>query len=459
MGTVLVKNADRMMTSAKPLEDGIEFTFADGRKGLLPFTAIPEVVEGDNLASVELPNPYEVRLLIKSGEAVELPWDFVCHYCDASYRPRVEAVGLAGRQAIGAKIRKQRESAGLTQEGLAQAAGIGRVTLVRIENGAQSPGYGTLVSLARAMGRPIGELVGGEEGIVALGGGLDDSQEVQNAMDIGGFTFQPVSPIIAEREASGVVKEFDPAPRYFNVKGLPLNPFGKGPFCKFRLGVRDQQKALDIFGIYAGVYAIVAPNEKVLYVGRSAGRTTTLIKRFNTGYGQISPKNCYDGGQSTNCRVNGRILTLLKEGTSPSVFFHQTLDGGGAIHLESQVLNKIENPPWNLSIPHRIQSEGSQVVSFGGAVPITQPTMPSRGQTYKDGFIEELKRKFREGESRGQQFLDIRAGQLHKEVGGPNRMPILCSAMEELKRDEDEYLDRPPKGKGPNLRIRYRLPR
>ncbi len=38
-------------------------------------------------------------------------------------------------------------------------------------------------------------------------------------------------------------------------------------------------------------------------------------------------------------------------------------------------------------------------------------------------------------------------------------MPILCSAMEELKRDEDEYLDRPPKGKGPNLRIRYRLPR
>ena len=163
MGAVLVKNADRMMTSAEPLEDGIEFTFADGRKGLVPFTAIPEVVEGDYLVSVELPNPYEVMLFVKSGEEVELPWDFVRHYCDDSYRPRVEGVALAGRQAIGAKIRKTRETAGLTQEVLAQAAGIGRVTLVRIEKGDQSPRYETLVSLAQALRQPIQELVAGEE--------------------------------------------------------------------------------------------------------------------------------------------------------------------------------------------------------------------------------------------------------------------------------------------------------
>ena len=160
MGAVLVKNADRMMTSADPLIGGIEFTFADGRKGLVPFAAIPEVVEGDNLSSVELPNPYEVILLTKSGDTVELPWDFVRHYCEASYRQRVEAVGLAGRQAIGVSIRHLRESAGITQEALAQAAGIGRVTLVRIENAAQSPRYETLVSLARALGRPLQGLVG-----------------------------------------------------------------------------------------------------------------------------------------------------------------------------------------------------------------------------------------------------------------------------------------------------------
>ena len=159
MSVILVKNADRMMTSADPLKEGIEITFADGCRGLVPFTDIPEVNRFENLGNVELPNPYEVMLVTKSGDTVELPWDFVRHFCDVSYRPRVEAVALGGGQAIGARIRQFRESAGLTQEALARAAGIGRVTLVRIENGEQSPRYETLVSLAQALGRPMGELV------------------------------------------------------------------------------------------------------------------------------------------------------------------------------------------------------------------------------------------------------------------------------------------------------------
>ena len=166
MSAVLVKNADRMMTSADPLEDGIEFTFADGRKGMVLFAAIPEVKEGDNLASVELPNPYEVVLRTNDGQTVDLPWDFVRHYCDASYRPRVETVALAGRQAIGARIRQLRKAAGLTQEALARVAAIGRVTVVRIENGEQSPRYETLVSLANALDLPMWGLTAtrGEDG-------------------------------------------------------------------------------------------------------------------------------------------------------------------------------------------------------------------------------------------------------------------------------------------------------
>ena len=164
MSTVLVKNADRMLTSAEMLVEGIEITFADGRRGLVPISNIPEVNEFKNLASIELPNPYEVVLVTKTGETVELPWDFVRHYCDASYRPRAEAVASAGRHAVGLRIRQLRESAGLTQEALAKAAGIGRVTLVRIEKGEQSPRYETLVSLAQALGRPMRELVGSAEG-------------------------------------------------------------------------------------------------------------------------------------------------------------------------------------------------------------------------------------------------------------------------------------------------------
>lgn len=160
MSTVLVRNAARMMTSAELLKQGINVTFADGQQGLVPFAEISEVKEGECLDRVELPNPYELILLTATGDTVELPWDFVRHFCDSSYRPSVEAVSLAGRRSIGTRVRQLRVSAGLTQEALSQAAGIGRVTLVRIENSEQSPRYETLASLAHALGIMLGELVG-----------------------------------------------------------------------------------------------------------------------------------------------------------------------------------------------------------------------------------------------------------------------------------------------------------
>ena len=56
-----------------------------------------------------------------------------------SYRPTIEAIAALGRQTVGARVRRFREAAGL-----AQAADIGRVTLVRLENGKQSPRFKTL---------------------------------------------------------------------------------------------------------------------------------------------------------------------------------------------------------------------------------------------------------------------------------------------------------------------------
>ena len=43
MGVVLVKNANRMMTSASLLDVGIELSFADGFRGLIPYADVPEV--------------------------------------------------------------------------------------------------------------------------------------------------------------------------------------------------------------------------------------------------------------------------------------------------------------------------------------------------------------------------------------------------------------------------------
>ena len=152
MDVVLVKNANRMMTTATLLDDGIELSFADGVKGVIPYAEVPEVKTREGISGLELPNPYEMVLRSVAGESVEIPWDFARHYCDASYRPTVEAIAALGRRTVGERVRRFRESAGLTQLALARAADIGRVTLVRLENGEQSPRFKTLKAVAEALG-------------------------------------------------------------------------------------------------------------------------------------------------------------------------------------------------------------------------------------------------------------------------------------------------------------------
>ena len=152
MDMVLVKNANRMMTTATLLNDGIELGFADGVKGLIPYAEVPEVKTREAISGLELPNPYEMVLQTAGGESVEIPWDFARHYCDAAYRPTVEAMAALGRQTVGERVRRFRESAGLTQEALARAADIGRVTLVRLEHGEQFPRFKTLKAVADALG-------------------------------------------------------------------------------------------------------------------------------------------------------------------------------------------------------------------------------------------------------------------------------------------------------------------
>ena len=66
---------------------------------------------------------------------------------------------MRGRQTVGLRIRQFRESAGLTQEGLAHAADIGRVTLVRLEKGEQTPRFKTLNAIAKALGIRVPELL------------------------------------------------------------------------------------------------------------------------------------------------------------------------------------------------------------------------------------------------------------------------------------------------------------
>jgi hypothetical protein len=61
------------------------------------------------------------------------------------------------------------------------------------------------------------------------------------------------------------------------------------------------------------------------------------------GYGNISPRNCFKGGQETNCRLNNLIYFAVSEGRDVNLWFHQTANFKSA-ELE---LRAMKAWPWN----------------------------------------------------------------------------------------------------------------
>lgn len=131
-------------------------------------------------------------------------------------------------------------------------------------------------------------------------------------MKIAGYEFKHVCDIEPARGADKTVEPCMPQGRYANARNLPLNKYGKGPFCRFRIPNRFKT---------SGVYVLTI-NGEIRYVGECAD----LSARFNTGYGNISPKNCFKGGQETNCRLNNLVYLAAVAGERISLWFFQTAD-------------------------------------------------------------------------------------------------------------------------------------
>lgn len=83
-----------------------------------------------------------------------------------------------------------------------------------------------------------------------------------------------------------------------------------------------------------GVYLWVVDDE-IIYLGEAVN----LRSRFTSGYGNISPRNCYRGGQSTNVKMNRVALDYFKQGKSIDIYIVIT-----DIHkeIELYLLNRIK---------------------------------------------------------------------------------------------------------------------
>lgn len=150
-------------------------------------------------------------------------------------------------------------------------------------------------------------------------------------MNVEGFNFAFVADIVPQRTTEDAIHALLPQARYANARGDPLNRYGAGPFCKFTIP-RSYH--------HSGVYLILA-GDHLKYVGECAN----LTARFNAGYGNISPKNCFKGGQETNCRLNNLIYIATTGGEPLTLWFHATADYKT---IEATLRSKLR-APWNLA--------------------------------------------------------------------------------------------------------------
>lgn len=143
------------------------------------------------------------------------------------------------------------------------------------------------------------------------------------------YNFEMAARISPATDSTGGVEAFTPHTTYENPKNLPLHHYGEGPFCKFHIPSSYSE---------AGIY-LMSVNGAAMYIGGC----NSLSKCMNDGYGAITARDCYEGGQPVHCRVNHLIFEAVKAGEEIELWFFKIPERQT---LGAEMLKTIR-PPWN----------------------------------------------------------------------------------------------------------------
>ncbi len=240
-----------------------------------------------------------------------------------------------------------------------------------------------------------------------------------------GHPFEEVGPLALRRGADGLPVEYT----HSLDADVERNKYGNGPFCTFQLSNAPS---------VSGVYVLVVAGE-AKYVGECRNLQTRMGPG---GYGDIAARNCHRDGQATNCRINNLVLQSVKGGADVVVWFLRTPEHRG---VEAAILAR-DTPPWN-------RARGRSVNVLEGPTPAATPIKATAP------FERVLAETLREAEVAGKRSLQVRAGDLHRQAGGQQRVPSCCNAMRKAMLPGDRVIQSPPKGSGTTLTVEYGLPR
>lgn len=249
--------------------------------------------------------------------------------------------------------------------------------------------------------------------------GIDNGDGMAPAT-LAGFEFTLVAEIEPERDEFGSVIEHLPWAHH-SRSSLPFNAFGKGPFCRFKIPRH--------WGARTGVYLFVVDGIP-MYVGECAD----LGHRINSGYGAIAARNCYRGGQETNCRINNAVMAAAHAGARILLWFHKTSE---RFAVEAQLLSELplewnlrrsaarsrrvpatQSPPPRLPDGHRQDDRaalGEQAIEFGQQPEREVTSNPTQRRTTMTS-IDEIWRRIEARQ--GEVFRQIRGGEFRYRVSG-----------------------------------------
>lgn len=158
--------------------------------------------------------------------------------------------------------------------------------------------------------------------------------EADASIELSGYSFSFVQRLIPILKPDGSPRIYMPQLLYQEKDKYSLHKYGNGPFCRFSISSE--------WNGVAGVYALIE-NFNILYIGQCAD----FGKRYNQGYGNISPRNCYVGGQTTNCKINALILEKYIEGSPLSLYFYPTSN----YDRVERILISAFRPSYNGAVP------------------------------------------------------------------------------------------------------------
>ncbi|QXM05457.1 DUF6884 domain-containing protein [Crassaminicella indica] len=83
--------------------------------------------------------------------------------------------------------------------------------------------------------------------------------------------------------------------------------------------------------------------------------------------------------------------------------------------------------------------------------------IPDSGRKTADDVRQYIEKLLQEAKMRGEDYIDLVSGNIHKQLGMKNRMPQVCIIMYEKMMPGDEVLHTIPSGKSSTIKIRYDL--